>query len=189
MHHTDLIDSLNRIGDVLDMLMALLVLRTCTSIDGGLPTSIKAKMIFNIGLDFAVGLVPLLGDLADAVFRANTRNAVILERYLREKGKRNLRASGAPLPAADPSDPAEYDRMEGDSSGIVSSQPASGDERIMTLPTSAKVEDKRIGRASSVPRNQLRDMEEGKAPQHSGSGSKKKATASSRNGQSSRRGR
>ena len=182
-----MIDSLNRIGDVLDMLMALLVLRTCTGVEGGLPISVKATMIFNIGLDFAVGLVPFLGDLADALFRANTRNAVVLEGYLREKGKRNLRASGAPLPAADPSDPSEYDRMEEDTSEFVSSQPESGDGRTMTRPTGAKTEDKRSGKASSVPRNELRDMEEGKVPQHPGSGLKK-GTASSRNGQSSRRG-
>lgn len=51
-----------------------------------------------------------LGDLADAVFRANTRNAAVLEQYLRDKGAKALKAQGQPVPALDPSDPDEYDR-------------------------------------------------------------------------------
>jgi hypothetical protein len=39
-------------------------------------------MMFNIMLDFGLGLVPILGDIVDAIFRANTRNAWLLETYL-----------------------------------------------------------------------------------------------------------
>ncbi len=66
-------------------------------------------MLFNIILDFGIGLVPFLGDVADALFRANTRNAVELEKFLRAKGAKNLRMSGVPLPAIDPSDPEHFD--------------------------------------------------------------------------------
>jgi Domain of unknown function (DUF4112) len=45
--------------------MALMVLRTCQQVDGGLPANVKAKMYFNIILDTFIGLVPLLGDIAD----------------------------------------------------------------------------------------------------------------------------
>lgn len=45
--------------------MALMVLRTCEQIEGGLPSDVKAKMYFNIVLDFGIGLVPFLGDIAD----------------------------------------------------------------------------------------------------------------------------
>jgi hypothetical protein len=45
-----------------------------------------------------------------ALFRANTKNAVVLEQYLREKGAKALKAQGRPVPALDPSDPAEFDR-------------------------------------------------------------------------------
>jgi hypothetical protein len=108
------------------MLLALMVLRTCAQIDGGLPTAVKSKMTFNIILDFAVGLVPFLGDVADAVFRANTRNAALLESHLREQGKKNLRKSGVPIPEIDPSDPHEWDRMQeqGTPEQIVSSPPS-----------------------------------------------------------------
>lgn len=92
--------------------MAFMVYRTCCQVEGGLPTSIRIKMLINIILDFAVGLVPFLGDLADAVFRANTRNAALLEEHLRQKGKKELRRSGQPIPAVDPSSAEEYDRIQ-----------------------------------------------------------------------------
>jgi len=99
------------IGDVIDAFMAMMVLRTCQQVEGGLPNGIKAKMMFNIVLDFGVGLVPVLGDIADALFRANTRNAVVLEKFLRAKGEENLKGQGHPLPQIDPSDPDEFDRQ------------------------------------------------------------------------------
>lgn len=62
-----------------------MLVRSCQKIDGGLPATLKTRMIFNIALDFGLGLVPLLGDVADAIFRANTRNAWLLEVYLTKK--------------------------------------------------------------------------------------------------------
>lgn len=100
------------IGDVIDAFMAIMVLRTCEQVDGGLPADVKSKMYINIVLDFAVGLVPLIGDLADALFRANTRNAVVLEKYLRQKGVMALKAQGRVAPVLDPTDPDEFDRLE-----------------------------------------------------------------------------
>jgi len=98
------------IGDVIDAFMAIMVLRTCQQVEGGLPSSIKSKMYLNIVIDFGVGLVPFFGDLADALFRANTKNAIILEQHLREKGAKALKAQGRPAPAIDPSDPDQYDQ-------------------------------------------------------------------------------
>jgi hypothetical protein len=44
-------------------------------------------MIFNILIDFGIGLIPILGDIADALYRANTRNAWLLETYLVKKAE------------------------------------------------------------------------------------------------------
>ncbi|KAK2871984.1 hypothetical protein FQN49_002661 [Arthroderma sp. PD_2] len=77
-------------GDLIDSLFALMVVMTCRQIDGGLPTNIQIQMVFNVLFDFVLGLVPFVGDLADALYKCNTRNAVLLERYLRERGKNNL---------------------------------------------------------------------------------------------------
>ncbi len=89
--------------------MAMMVLRTCQQVEGGLPANVKSKMMINIVLDFAIGLLPIIGDMMDALFRANTRNAVVLEKYLREKGAKALKAQGHTAPALDPTDPDEYD--------------------------------------------------------------------------------
>jgi Domain of unknown function (DUF4112) len=54
-------------------------------------------MYTNLAIDFGIGLVPVLGDFADAWFKCNTRNNMLLERYLREKGQKH---PVAPAPAA-----------------------------------------------------------------------------------------
>lgn len=58
------------------------VYRKAQQIEGGLPTAIQTRMVLNIVMDFCVGLVPFLGDIADAIFKANSRNAWLLEEYL-----------------------------------------------------------------------------------------------------------
>lgn len=44
-----------------------------------------------------------------ALFRANTKNAVVLETYLREKGAKALQAQGHHSPVLDPTDPDVFD--------------------------------------------------------------------------------
>lgn len=122
------------IGDVLDAFMALMVVHTCQQIEGGLPQGVKMKMYFNVLVDFGIGIVPFLGDLADAVFRANTRNALLLEDYLREAGKKNLRQSGLPVPAVDPSDPHEFDRLQREDSPPHASQQPDRQPAMTTAP-------------------------------------------------------
>lgn len=72
--------------------MALMVIRTCQQVEGGLPKEVIAKMVFHLMIDFAIGLVPFIGDIADMAFRANTKNAVLLEEYLRKKGDKAFKA-------------------------------------------------------------------------------------------------
>lgn len=83
-----------------------MVVRACSQIEGGLPATILYRMYFNIMLDFGLGLVPFLGDVADAVFRANTRNAWILEEYLlqraNEQQKLGVSGPGSGRPALPP---------------------------------------------------------------------------------------
>lgn len=97
------------VGDVLDAFMALMVIRTCQQVEGGLPKTVNATMMFNLALDFAVGLVPFIGDLADMLFRANTKNAIVLEEFLRKKGAANLKAQGRSS-THDNTDPVEFDK-------------------------------------------------------------------------------
>ncbi|KAJ4509844.1 hypothetical protein HRR83_006825 [Exophiala dermatitidis] len=96
------------IGDILDLFLALMVYRTCCSVEPELPASVKLRMQINVVIDFAIGLVPFLGDIADAAYKCNTKNVVLLEKELRERGRK--RVKGTPdANVADPSLPDEFD--------------------------------------------------------------------------------
>jgi hypothetical protein len=57
-----------------------------TSARLGAPTPVLARMLLNVGTDAIIGSVPLLGDLFDVGWRANQRNATLLERHLDNPG-------------------------------------------------------------------------------------------------------
>lgn len=91
----------------------MMVVRTCRNIDGGLPSHLWMYMMLNVVVDFLIGLVPFLGDIADALFKCNTRNAILLEKHLREKGARALaKGDKQQRRVADPSAAEEFDRYE-----------------------------------------------------------------------------
>ena len=48
----------------------------------GLPPSKIGRMLGNVGLEVAVGSVPVLGDLFDMALKANLRNIAIIEEHL-----------------------------------------------------------------------------------------------------------
>ncbi len=48
------------------------------------PKAVAARMAGNVLLDVAVGVIPILGDLFDVAFKANTRNLHLLRDYERE---------------------------------------------------------------------------------------------------------
>jgi hypothetical protein len=50
----------------------------------GAPRSVLARMIANVAIDTVVGWVPVLGDLFDVGWKANTRNLAILEQHLQQ---------------------------------------------------------------------------------------------------------
>ena len=58
------------------------------------PKLTLARMLGNVGVDFVVGAIPLLGDMFDVVWKANRKNARLLEQHLhgqraRSGGSRN----------------------------------------------------------------------------------------------------
>lgn len=69
-------------GDALDAAIALLLVRGCMKVKGGLPMGVLIQMLINVAIDFLVGLIPFLGDIADAYFKANTKNCRLLETHL-----------------------------------------------------------------------------------------------------------
>lgn len=51
----------------------------------GAPPAIIGRMIANILVDVAIGSIPVIGDLFDAVWKANVRNVELLEDHIRNR--------------------------------------------------------------------------------------------------------
>ena len=159
----------DRFGDAIDFALAYLVYKTCTQVEGGLPGNVKAKMWRNILLDFLVGLIPFVGDVADAMFRANTRNAIVLEMYLKKKYKaRN--EPGRPRRRTDDVEmmqPSRHDTLDGPPE-YSSQPPERRDERGPRKPERATTNKKnKSGRwygGGSSPQD--RDLERGEEPEY-----------------------
>ncbi|APX11348.1 DUF4112 domain-containing protein [Tateyamaria omphalii] len=47
----------------------------------GTPGALKARMLGNIGIDALIGSIPLVGDLFDIGWKANTRNVALLRKH------------------------------------------------------------------------------------------------------------
>ena len=69
------------LGDVVGALIGVYSLWVARQL--GAPGIVQARMVMNLALDGIVGLVRLVGDLFDFVFKANTRNHALLTEWLR----------------------------------------------------------------------------------------------------------
>ncbi|TFY69236.1 hypothetical protein EVG20_g3231 [Dentipellis fragilis] len=77
-------------GDAADAALSyLLVIRKAKQAD--LPPWLIQRMLLNLALATSVGLVPIVGDILLAVYRANSRNAALLEEYLRVRASEEAR--------------------------------------------------------------------------------------------------
>lgn len=69
-------------GDLIGAAISLAIVNEARRL--GVPRSLLAKMIVNIGLDTVMGSVPLFGDVFDVYFKSNRRNAqLVLEHFQR----------------------------------------------------------------------------------------------------------
>lgn len=67
-------------GDIAGLLLASYVLVEAHR--AGADKSVKFKIVRNMAIDFAGGLLPVVGDAFDVIFKANTRNTALLRHYL-----------------------------------------------------------------------------------------------------------
>jgi hypothetical protein len=67
-------------GDVVGALVAVYALRVARTL--GAPGAVQMHMLGNIALDALIGAVPVIGDLFDFVFKAQTRNLALLDAWL-----------------------------------------------------------------------------------------------------------
>lgn len=78
------------IGDLTGIVFSLLLFKTAREVDGGLPWDVQGYFLLNIIVDFLLGLVPIVGDFVEVMYKANSRNALVLEKHLKEKGRINI---------------------------------------------------------------------------------------------------
>lgn len=64
------------IGDAASAVLSVALLGAALRL--GAPRIILARMGLNIAVDYVVGIVPVLGDVADAFYKANRRNLTLL---------------------------------------------------------------------------------------------------------------
>lgn len=65
------------VGDLLTAAAGLFLVRLAAR--RGLPRVVIARMLMNLGVDTALGSIPLVGDAFDFAWRANRRNLALLE--------------------------------------------------------------------------------------------------------------
>ena len=71
------------IGDFIGLILSCYVLVEAHR--AGASPKIKRRMARTMLIDFVGGLLPVVGDAFDAIYKANTRNTRLLERHLREQ--------------------------------------------------------------------------------------------------------
>ena len=77
-------------GDVAGGLFSGLIILQAARL--GAPTSVLGRMLGNVALDVVFGAIPILGDVFDVAWRANTRNVRLLESW-RQRPASTKRAS------------------------------------------------------------------------------------------------
>ena len=71
------------IGDLLSPLFAIALLWQARQL--AVPRVVQLRMIGNVAIDALVGAIPLLGDLFDFAWKANTMNLALIERHAFEE--------------------------------------------------------------------------------------------------------
>jgi hypothetical protein len=71
------------LGDVAGTALALLIVRHAWQTGASKLT--LTRMLGNVAADFAIGAIPLIGNLFDFAFKANRRNAHLLEQHLNSR--------------------------------------------------------------------------------------------------------
>ncbi|KAG0001194.1 hypothetical protein BGZ80_007987 [Entomortierella chlamydospora] len=87
------------VGDAVTLLLALQLVYTAQKAD--IPKSLTHQMMFNVAFDFAVGLIPVLGDYADFLFKCNDKNAKLFEAFLYERAAKEAAEAEAAALARD----------------------------------------------------------------------------------------
>lgn len=70
------------VGDILGSLIGSYIVLVAAKL--GVPRVVLWRMMLNLGVDTVVGIVPVVGDALDVAWKANEKNAALLERALQD---------------------------------------------------------------------------------------------------------
>ncbi len=70
------------IGDTISLLISSYIVRRAH--EYGVPHHVKARMAFNIFVDWLIGIVPFIGDIFDVGWKANRMNVDLLKKYAKK---------------------------------------------------------------------------------------------------------
>ncbi|KAI8987743.1 hypothetical protein BDF20DRAFT_286790 [Mycotypha africana] len=73
------------VGKVISLGFAISMFRLACQCE--LPTSVKRRMLYHITVDFLIGLIPILGFFLTMLYRAHSKNARILRKFLYERAR------------------------------------------------------------------------------------------------------
>lgn len=67
------------VGDVVGLMLSAYVVAAAAKL--GVAKSVLIRMCANVAIETIVGTIPLIGDLFDFVFKANSRNLALIDRH------------------------------------------------------------------------------------------------------------
>lgn len=78
-----LLDFIPGIGDILALLLSLYIIWVAKEMK--VPKNVIFQMVKNVTVDFVLGLIPLVGYVADFFYKANVSNLKLLEKYAKKR--------------------------------------------------------------------------------------------------------
>ncbi len=76
------------IGDLIDALVSVYIVGRAIQLR--IPRVAIARMLVNVGIEAAVGVIPFAGDVFDIAFKANRRNYLLLKRHLTQTRRQSI---------------------------------------------------------------------------------------------------
>jgi len=73
------------VGDVSTMIVSIYIIKEARR--HGAPLSLVVRMLAHVGIETVLGVIPVIGDLFDFYYKANTKNIKLLKKHLRKKLK------------------------------------------------------------------------------------------------------
>lgn len=73
------------LGGILPAIFGLYIVWVADKLN--LPQNIIRRLVFNVVVDFVIGLVPVLGNIGSVFYRSNRRNIQIIEDFRRNDGR------------------------------------------------------------------------------------------------------